>query len=90
MLDRVTVLTGYERFKHDGVRSVGSDKTQDNKSPKNILVSSVRGRSLVVAAKIERTEVPAIIDTAAMITVADESLFPYLHAICEVLQLTGI
>jgi len=43
-----------------------------------------------VAAKIGRTEVPAIVDTAAMITLADESLFPYLHANCEVVQLTGI
>jgi len=85
-----TVLAGYEGFKHEGVRSVGSGQTQDNKSPKNILVRRVRGRSLVVAAKIGRTEVPAIVDTAAMITLADESLFTYLHANCEVVQLTGI
>ena len=41
-------------------------------------------------AKIGRTEVPTIVDTADMITLADESLFPYLHANCEVVQLTGI
>ena len=43
-----------------------------------------------MAAKIGRTEMSAIVDTVAMITLADESLFPYLHANCEVVQLIGI
>lgn len=43
-----------------------------------------------MAAKTGRTEVPEIVDTTAMIILADKCLFPYLHANCELVQLTQI
>jgi hypothetical protein len=76
--DQVPVANTRKGFKRERVRHLGACLTQGSEGLHDIVSRRLQGRSLIIQAKVNDRNVSAIIDTAAMITLADASLFPII------------